>query len=116
MAATKNPKVRLLHIVDEAEAIREATAELTFEVFRDSWTLRRAVEHGLLIIAEACKALPSELKSPESAIPWARVEAFGNVLRHEYKDVEPELVWRIVHEQLPALVVAVRKMLGNLDD
>jgi uncharacterized protein with HEPN domain len=115
MAATKNPKVRLLHIVDEAEAIRQAIAELTFEDFQNSWTVRRAVEHALLIITEASKALPSELKSAESGVPWARVEAFGNVLRHEYKEVESEVVWRIVHEQLPMLLAAARNMLENLD-
>jgi uncharacterized protein with HEPN domain len=113
MAASKNPTVRLRHILDEAEAIRAATADIDFETFRDTWMIRRAVEHGLLIIAEACKSLPTELKTRHPAIPWARVEALGNVLRHEYQDIDPKVLWRIVHEQLPVLADSVRQEIGE---
>lgn len=50
MAASKNPAVRLRHIIGEAEAIGEAMTGLSFETFRDTWALKRAVQHGLLII------------------------------------------------------------------
>jgi|SRR5713101_6829146 len=101
-------------MLDEAVAIQETTGGLTFEAFRDTWTIRRAVEHGLLIIAEASKSLPSELKAEQSAVPWTRVESLGNVLRHEYQDIDPKVLWRIVHDQLPTLVVTARKMLAKL--
>jgi uncharacterized protein with HEPN domain len=77
-------------MIDEAEAIGEATTGLSFETFRDTWALKRAVQHGLLIIAEASKSLPAELKHAEPTIPWPRVEALGNVLCPEYQDVDPE--------------------------
>jgi len=115
MAASKSPHARLHHILDEAMAITEATRDLTFEAFNLSWLNRRAVEHGLMIITEASKALPSELKATQPAIPWSRIESLGNVLRHEYKDVDPEVLWKIVHHDLPGLTVAIRNMLTNLD-
>ena len=115
MAASKNPALRLRHILDEAEAIQKATRRLTFEEFRDIWTVRRAVEHGLLIITEASKALPAEAKAAHSNVLWARLEALGNVLRHDYKDVDPKALWRIVDEQLPTLPAAARKMLADLE-
>lgn len=62
MAASKSPRARLHHILDEAMAITEATRDLTFEAFNLSWLNRRAVEHGLMIITEASKALPSNSK------------------------------------------------------
>jgi uncharacterized protein with HEPN domain len=114
MAPSANPIARLRHMLDEAEAIQEATRGLTFEAFRDTWTVRRAVEHGLLIITEASKSLPSELKAGQPAIPWTRIESLGNVLRHEYQDIDPKALWRIVHDQLPALMVTVRTMLAKL--
>jgi uncharacterized protein with HEPN domain len=115
MASSKNPTARLRHILDEAHAIQEATRNLTFETFQDSWLIRRAIEHGLMIVAEASKALPQDLKALHPDIPWRRIASFGNVLRHEYKDVDPVILWRIVHEQLPDLVTAVREMLAKFD-
>ncbi|MDA9453540.1 hypothetical protein XI07_14975 [Bradyrhizobium sp. CCBAU 11445] len=62
MAPSKTPVIRLLHIVDEAEAIGRALVGVSSASFQDSWVLQRAVEHGLLIISEAAKTLPLELK------------------------------------------------------
>ena len=69
------------------------------------------MEHGLLIIAEACKSLPPELKAIHPLVPWGRIEALGNVLRHEYQDVDPKVLWRIMREQLPTLANVVRHVL-----
>jgi uncharacterized protein with HEPN domain len=115
MAASKNPALRLRHILDEAEAIRDATRGITLDDFRGTWTIRRAVEHGLLIITEASKSLPTELKAAHPSVPWHQIEALGNVLRHDYKDVDPKTLWRVVNEQLPELAATVRRMLAELD-
>jgi uncharacterized protein with HEPN domain len=114
MAASKAPLYRLRHIVDEAEAIRETTRGIQFEEFKKSWLIRRAVEHGLLIIAEAANTLPAELKATQPEIPWAQIVSFGNLLRHEYRDVNPTIVWKIVHEDLPKLKTAAEEMLAKL--
>ena len=114
MAATQAPVYRLRHILDEAQAIKNTTHNLSFEKFRDTWVIHRAVEHGLLIITEASKTLPAELKETQPAIPWAQIESFGNLLRHEYRDVDPEFLWRIIHEDLPQLAAAAQQMLTKL--
>ncbi len=110
MAPTKTPVVRLLHIIDEAEAINVALQGLTLERFQQSWLLRRAVEHGLLIISEAAKTLPADLKEAAPDIAWRKIETLGNFLRHEYRDVEPELIWSITQDNLPGLVAAARRL------
>jgi uncharacterized protein with HEPN domain len=111
MAASKDPHARLHHILDEATAIAEATRDLTFEAFNASWLDRRAVERGLMIISEASKALPSQLKATQPRIPWARIESLGNILRHEYKDVDPEVLWGIIQHDLASLMAAVRTII-----
>lgn len=116
MAASRHPSARLHHILDEAQAIEQAARGLTVGAFRASWLVRRAVEHGLLIITEASKALPAEVKARQPAVPWSQIESLGNVLRHEYKDVDPEVLWRIVHEQLPVLAEAARTLLADLGE
>jgi uncharacterized protein with HEPN domain len=114
-AASKAPANRLRHTLDEARAIEQTARDTTFERFRDTWLIRRAVEHGLLIITEAAKTLPQELKATQPAIPWRQIESFGNLLRHEYREVDPAALWRIVHEELPRVVAAAQAMLDELD-
>jgi uncharacterized protein with HEPN domain len=115
MAPSQAPALRLRHIRDETEAIRQATSGLAFEAFRDTWLVRRAVEHGLLIISEAAKALPAKLKERRASVPWRQIETLGNFLRHEYRDIDPGVLWRIVQDDLAPLEAAVEDMLDELD-
>ncbi|WP_050387311.1 HepT-like ribonuclease domain-containing protein [Bradyrhizobium pachyrhizi] len=114
MASTKTPAVRLQHIIAEIEAIEGALEGCPYEDFRDSWLLRRAVEHGLLIISEAAKTLPAEVKEAAAGIAWRKIETLGNFLRHEYRDVDPELIWSITQDNLPTLLGAARRLAAGL--
>jgi uncharacterized protein with HEPN domain len=114
MAPTKSPVVRLLHIIAEAEAIKSALEGLSYEGFRGSWLLRRAVEHGLLIISEAARTLPAEVKEAAADIALRKIETLGNFLRHEYRDVDPELIWSITQDNLPTLLDAARRLAEQL--
>jgi uncharacterized protein with HEPN domain len=49
MAATRNPRLRLLHIRDEIDGVEEAVKDVTFEDFQKSYTLRRVIERALQI-------------------------------------------------------------------
>jgi uncharacterized protein with HEPN domain len=115
MAASQAPALRLQHMPDEALAIRQATLNLSFESFCDTWLVRRAVEPGLLIISEAARSLPSELKQTQPSMPWGQIEALGNFLRHEYREVDPAVLWRIIHHDLPDLQQVVYEMLENIE-
>jgi uncharacterized protein with HEPN domain len=52
MAATRNPRLRLLHIRDEIEGLSVALKDVTFEQYRESYRLRRVTERALQIISE----------------------------------------------------------------
>src|SRR6185312_6048711 len=48
MAPSMAPALRLRHILDEIGAIAASTQSVSFDAFRQTWLLKRAVEHGLL--------------------------------------------------------------------
>src|SRR5262249_53996523 len=70
MAATRNPELRLIHIRDEIEGLSAALHGVTFEQYRESYTLRRVTERALQIISEAARTLPDELTARHSGTPW----------------------------------------------
>lgn len=113
MAASKNPLVRLEHIRDEIRDLTAATAGLTFETFSASYVLRRTTEHAVLIISEAVRALPVDLTDRYPGPRWADIRGIGNVLRHDYFAVDPQVLWNILTDHLPGLGVTVARMIED---
>ncbi len=55
------------------------------------------------IISEASRRLPAEWKAQRTSIEWVKMAAAGNVYRHDYEDVAPDVVWHTVTHDLLAL-------------
>ena len=116
MAASKNPLARLEHIRDEIAELTAALEGLDFETFTETYILRRTAEHAILIVSEAVKALSPEFTDRYEGIDWRAVRDVGNVLRHDYFSVDPEVIWRIAKGRLPELRIIIDRMIADLDD
>ncbi len=44
------------------------------------------------------------------------IKDFRNLLSHEYFGVDLEIVWKIIEDDLPALMYAVRELIGKERD
>jgi uncharacterized protein with HEPN domain len=73
--------------------------------------MKRAVQHALLIISEAAKHIPEELKAKHPDVPWHKIHGLGNLLRHEYRRIDPDILWSVVTDYLGPLDKAVAAML-----
>lgn len=108
-------KLRLLDIQTEIAIIREHVAGVDFDAFVGDRGLRHIVQHALLIISEAARQIPESMARDHSRVPWHAVKSFGNVLRHEYFNVDPDLVWDIAGNYLDELEAAVIAIQADLD-
>lgn len=52
----------------------------------------------------------------ELSIDWHKIETLGNFLRHEYRDVDPELIWSITQENLPHLAQVARALANSISE
>ncbi len=103
-------KVRLYDISEAISGITEALAGCSYEDFSRSWQLQKATERGLEIISEASRHIPDDLKALAAEVPWHKVAATGNILRHEYQRVEALTIWQIVKDDLPVLEIGMAKI------
>ena len=108
---TKSPLPRLKDILDEINALEETLSGLSFNEYETSWKIRRACEHALLIISEASRHLPQDIKAKHLHIEWLKIADLGNVLRHEYHHVDDQIVWNIYKKHLPPLKKAIEAMI-----
>ena len=109
----KSPLPALEHIAEAVGQIQSVIAGKSFEaVFRDP-VLRAAIERWIEIISEASRRLPEEMKLRHPNIPWRQVANVGNVLRHDYDGVLPDLIWEIVTRDLAPLEKVIADLIAD---
>jgi uncharacterized protein with HEPN domain len=101
-----SPVARLTDIVEAIELIQSDMAGVTLDAFEADRRKRWLVERGIEIISEASRRLSPAVKTRHPEIPWPKVAGIGNVLRHEYEDVAHDVLWHVVHDNLPPLKMA----------
>ena len=111
---SKSPIVRLLDITEAIELIAAEMTGIPLEAFEADRRKRWIVERGLEIISEASRRLPDAMKARHPDIPWPKVAGIGNILRHDYEHVAPDIIWRVVRDALPAVDAACRAELDIL--
>jgi uncharacterized protein with HEPN domain len=103
----------LTDIIEAIEHIREKAGTTPLDAFRQDWERQWIVQRGLEIVSEASRRLPDAVKARYPGIPWPKIAAVGNVLRHEYRQVSPPLLWETVQDHLTPLDAACRAELAR---
>jgi uncharacterized protein with HEPN domain len=111
---SSEPHQRLRDILDNISRIRSYIKGLSAKRrFADHKT-QDAVELCLERICEAARKLGDVLddKYPEAEFP--KLRQLGSVLRHDYDDIDTDLLWRSVKERLDPLELACRSELDRI--
>lgn len=101
--AASTEAVRLHDIIEAIERIESALDGVSLDDFEADWQKRWLVERGVEIVSEASRHLSGELKARHPEIPWPRVAAIGNILRHEYERIAADILWNLAHSGLSDL-------------
>jgi uncharacterized protein with HEPN domain/predicted nucleotidyltransferase len=102
----------LNHIQRAIEKVRRYSSDRE-EFFRRE-EIQDAVIRGLEIIGEAVTRLSQDLKDAHPDVPWQQISGLRNRLIHGYFDVQLDLVWKTVQEDVPGFEQAVSKIAASL--
>jgi uncharacterized protein with HEPN domain len=103
---------RLTDIVEAIERIHGVLENISLQEFETDWQRQWLVERGIEIISEASRHLTDEMKTRHPEIPWQKVAAIGNVLRHNYENIAAPIIWKLAQADLPALQKTCRDELN----
>lgn len=113
MSPSRRPLQRLTDVIENIDRVTAYVVAFPKEDFVRDLKTQDAVERCLLRLSEAAIKLGV---FAEDALPhhdWAGIRGIGNVLRHEYDFVNPEIIWRVVVDDLPRLRIDVARLLKS---
>ena len=96
--------VRLQHLLDAARKAVAVTAGKQRSDLEQNELLALALVRLLEIIGEATKHLSEAFRASHPEIPWRLMAGTRDRLIHGYFDVDLDIVWSIVTEDLPPLI------------
>ncbi len=105
----------LTDIVTNIRLAFDFAGDLTADELRREIKTFYAVVRCLEIISEASLRLDPEVFERHPSIAWRDMRAAGNIYRHEYGQVDPDLVAHTVRLELPPLLAAVEAELARAD-
>ena len=111
-----NHLVRLQHMFDAAQKALSLSRGRSRNDLETDPMLNLALVRLLEIIGEAAKALSPTLCAAHPEIPWKKISGMRDRLIHGYADVNLDVVWETVTQDLPPLITALERLVAETSD
>jgi uncharacterized protein with HEPN domain len=101
------------HILVAIGRIQKYTAGMTEAAFLHDEKTHDAVVRNIEIIGEASKNIrdaDARFATDHPDIPWSLMYRMRNALSHGYYDVDVEVVWRTIKDDLPGLERQIKEL------
>jgi uncharacterized protein with HEPN domain len=106
-------ETRLRHMLEFAStAIGFADGKSRADLDADQ-ILQFAIIRAVEVIGEAAGRVSTELREAHPEIPWHQIKGTRNRLSHGYDQVDLDILWTIVSQELQPLVERLKLMLPD---
>lgn len=99
----------LCHIVD----IYKYTLNVDHETFSNSPMIIDACLMKLIVIGENVSRISDDFKKSHDEIEWREIKDLRNLIAHNYDAVNHDMIWDIIHEDIPHLEKIYVNLLMN---
>ncbi len=107
----KDDSVRMHHMLDAArEAVSFAQNKSRKSLDTDR-KLVLALVKSIEIIGEAAANVTKESQNKYSHIPWQNIIGMRNRLIHAYFDINLDILWKTITEDIPPLIAELEKII-----
>jgi len=109
----KDDSVRIRHILDAAREVISFADNRSRSDLDTDRKLNLSLVRLLEIIGEAARGISEEFRQSHPDLPWNKMVGMRDRLIHGYFDVNLDVVWETITEDLPDLVAQLEKMVGD---
>jgi uncharacterized protein with HEPN domain len=105
--------VRLGHMLDHALEAVEMCRGRTRKDLDSDRMLNLALVRLVEIVGEAANRVSKQGQADRPEIPWRQIIGMRNRIIHGYDEVNFDILWAVIHDDLPPLIATLRTMLAR---
>lgn len=109
----KDDSLRLRHMLDAAREAESFIKNKTRESLETDRKLVLALVKSVEIVGEAASRVTTQCREDLPQIPWLEIIGTRNRLIHAYFDIDLDILWKTVLEDLPPLISELARILNS---
>ena len=110
------PKDDLVYVGHMLDTARQAVGKIsgkTRDDFDADENLRLALTHLIQVIGEAARMVSKDYSRQYPDVPWNAIVGMRHKVVHDYLNVDEEVVWDTVVNELPVLISQLEKIMPS---
>lgn len=109
----ENDWARLQHMLDNARLACQFAEGKSRDDLETDDQLRLALDRAVEIVGEAACHITDELQAETPEIPWKDIKATRLIVAHRYYELDRDLLWEVVIDDLPVLIPQLEAILKD---
>lgn len=110
----KNEQPHLQDILIAIDKIEDVAKNTTFENFIRDYRIHDIAMYNFIIIGEASNRISNLFKENNATVEWHKLRGMRNHLAHSYDEIDYEIIWETIKNDLPILKNQIKSILNNL--
>lgn len=110
---SKDDLVRVRHMIDSGREVAGFISGRSREDLDNDRMLVLSLAKSIEIMGEAAGRLSESFRQSHPTLPWREMTAMRNRLIHAYFDINLDIVWQTVTEELPPLVAKLEAIVAQ---
>ena len=106
----ENDVIRVRHMLDFAKKAVQFNKGRSRADLDANEMLAMATIHLIEVMGEASRTISAGFRGRYPQVPWDQIAGTRDRLAHGYIDVDPDIIWAIVTNDLPPLIVQLRRI------
>ncbi|WP_286171349.1 HepT-like ribonuclease domain-containing protein [Lentibacillus populi] len=102
-------------MLSAAVKVEKFTRGVTYDYFLDNDLVFDAVIKNILVIGEATKNIPVEIRKMNPQVEWRKMAGMRDMMIHGYFSINYRIVWDVVQNKIPTLRQQVEQLLKEID-
>jgi len=99
-----------------AEKVMRYTKTLNQAAFIKNEPYYDATIRNLELIGEAATHIPEEIRKKYQKVPWRQIIATRNRLIHGYLGIDDDIIWSIITDEIPTLLIELQTIQKSYSD
>ena len=111
---SRSPQLFLRDILTAAQRVAVYRNEVDWENPGGTEMAMDAILHNLLVLGEAAKQVPEEIRVQAPEVEWRKMAGLRDVLAHGYFRVDVAIIHDVAHNRVDDVAECMERLLGEL--